>query len=90
MAGWRADWLAIHLPLLVGCAWLATEADWLAGFAPPTHEIQARWESPSDLLGLARAGESFPPSKKIKDFQKNHVLTGKTYGFCKLKVFYVL
>ena len=32
MAGWRADWLAIHLPLLAGCAWLGTDADWLAGF----------------------------------------------------------
>ena len=32
MAGWRADWQAIHLPLLAGCAWLGTDADWLAGF----------------------------------------------------------
>ena len=67
MAGWRADWLAIHLPLLAGCAWLATEADWLAGFAtPPAHEIQARWESPSAQAGLARAGESFQKIKKNK------------------------
>ena len=32
LAGWRADWLAIHFSLLAGCAWLATEADWLAGW----------------------------------------------------------
>ena len=75
---------------MAGCASLATEAYWLAGWPPwLANEILARWESPLAQPGLARARECVPPKRKIIQFQKNHVLTVKHVAFAKFNFYYI-